>query len=142
MEIVSDPEAQLGFYKMFRVLLEKEDGASVYFCSHGRDRTGIATLLIYTALGVDEQTILDDYMIDPSKETKRMLTLINVLEKVRFIDKTQADFSRDFASPSLKRILPVIEWIKQNYGSVKEYLHKAIGLTQADVDQLRQKYLI
>ena len=141
-EIVSDVDAQKGFKKMFDVLLEKEEGASVYFCSHGRDRTGIATMLIYTALGVDEETILQDYLIDASKETKRMLLLIKVLRAVRFIDKSQAEFSRDFAQPSLKRLLHATTWIKENYGTIMNYLHQAIGLTEDDVAKLKQKYLV
>ena len=37
------------------------EGAVLYHCSAGQDRTGIATALLYDALGVDRETILKDY---------------------------------------------------------------------------------
>ena len=54
------PVVRPQFRAIFRRLLA-DDGAVMYHCSAGQDRTGVATALILSALGVDRQTILRDY---------------------------------------------------------------------------------
>ena len=34
----------------------------LYFCHAGKDRTGVVSAVILKRLGVDDQTIIDDYM--------------------------------------------------------------------------------
>jgi len=50
------------FRNMFQQLL-KDDDALFYHCSAGKDRTGMATMLILTALGVSGETIMRDYLL-------------------------------------------------------------------------------
>src|SRR5262249_45387779 len=44
------------------LLVLNTDSALVFHCTAGKDRTGIAAALILYALGVDENTIMDDYL--------------------------------------------------------------------------------
>ena len=49
---------------LFRVLLELPEGRSVlWHCTDGKDRTGVASMLILAALGADRRTILEDYLL-------------------------------------------------------------------------------
>jgi protein-tyrosine phosphatase len=58
-EIVLDRAPDIG--TIFAVLA-KEDGApAVIHCAAGKDRTGVVSALLLLALGVDEETVLDDY---------------------------------------------------------------------------------
>ena len=47
-------------YRMIFRRLLANDGGVLYNCSAGQDRTGVATALVLSALGVDRQTILRD----------------------------------------------------------------------------------
>ena len=44
----------------------------IYFCAAGKDRTGVVSAVILKKLGVDEKTILDDYMISKDNLTVRL----------------------------------------------------------------------
>ena len=53
----------IGYYKEFFKLLQQEKNLPLLFhCSAGKDRTGMGAALILYALGVDEQTIMEDYL--------------------------------------------------------------------------------
>ena len=47
----------------------------LFHCSAGKDRTGIAAILILLALGVDEETAIYDYMLT-NEYRKDMLTAL------------------------------------------------------------------
>ena len=62
ISIIKTETGQKGYAEFFRTLLAKEEGKSIIFhCTSGKDRTGIAAVLFLTALGVDEETILNDF---------------------------------------------------------------------------------
>ena len=96
--IVSSSNAMAAYKTMFEVLLNQERGETLFFCSHGRDRTGIAAMLILTALGVPKKTIYEDYLL-PTEKHKHQQRLIAVLEGIHYVDHTRAEFARAFASP-------------------------------------------
>jgi len=50
------------YREIFRRLVKKETPL-VFFCSAGKDRTGVAAALLLTALGVPRQTVLQDYTL-------------------------------------------------------------------------------
>lgn len=55
-------QQQPHYQAMFDRLLTKDQGL-VFNCTAGKDRTGIAAALILTALGVDRQTVVEDFML-------------------------------------------------------------------------------
>ena len=60
--LVSD-EASLSQYRQFFRLLQDGDGLPLLFhCSAGKDRTGLAAALIFSALAVGEEDIMRDYL--------------------------------------------------------------------------------
>ena len=64
LQMLLDPHAQAAYRKMFNILLEndKEGESVVFHCTAGKDRTGVATFLILSALGVSEKQIVEDYL--------------------------------------------------------------------------------
>ena len=136
--IVFDEGSQNRFKTFFNILLDKKiDGAILYHCHGGKDRTGIATLYILTLLGVSENAILDDYassdVFNKWYNIKRRIGL-----KLLF-----------FISPKFRKLLTsmlyakreylesTINSIKKEYGSVREFLRVKI-----DIDDLKQQKLI
>ena len=59
---VMKEHAQHALHSILEVLANTKDGAIIYHCSEGKDRTGIVTVLILYLLGVDMETIRQDYL--------------------------------------------------------------------------------
>lgn len=125
--------------KFFNILLE-DDGCVLWLCNQGKDRTGILAMLAEGALGVDEETIVLDYVASgrflrhkrriqktgifivpcPLRIKKMLNALINV--KPQYIKGA-------------------IEIIKEKCGSIPEYCKQILGLTEDELKALKDKYL-
>ena len=110
----------LGYGKLFREILELEDGAALWHCSVGRDRCGIASVLVETALGVSWEDIESDYLAT------------NIF----------ATDEQSFSYPAVLRALHAArDGAAERYGSLMGYIHEALGVTPAEVEELRARYL-
>ena len=137
----------------FRRLLA-DDGALVYHCSAGQDRTGVVTAMIYEVLGVDRETILKDYHLSTSfRRTVAEMPPIkaedypgNVMAK--FIAASQAKGGgqskpEPLYTPSGKsHLAQFFAYLDKTYGGAEGYLKQKVGLTEADFQALRAKMLI
>jgi len=96
------------------MLLTNPSGATLYHFSSGKDRTGIATVLIMSILGVPKQDIVNDFML--SQYTKRTV-------KIEWISRYYFE-------------------IERNYGSIHQYISQVIGFSPAQQERLKAKYLV
>lgn len=139
-DIISDPHAISAYRALFQVLLAQESGATMYFCSHGRDRTGIATMLILSAPDVPIEVIRVDYLVMPVQEIRQQ-RLISALAFLRRITPEQAQFAKAFCSPSAARFDNALRWTETHYGSVQNYLTQELGIGMSERQQLQALYL-
>ncbi len=124
---------------MFEALLNNSsDSALVYHCTAGKDRTGIATALILYALGVDEQTIMNDYLAtnyyrqsDNGRMRKMLMDNYHLKEAV--VD--------DVLGVKEIYLKATFDAIQNKYGSVDKFLQSEMGLNKSNLKKLRQKFL-
>jgi protein-tyrosine phosphatase len=60
--MVTEEPSLEAFATLIHMLLEENDGAFLWHCTQGKDRTGIASAAVLLALGVDRDEIMRDYM--------------------------------------------------------------------------------
>lgn len=115
-------------YKQFFALLQNESNLPVIFhCTAGKDRTGMAAALILFTLGVDEDTIMKDYLSS------------NIYLKDKYAKLIE---ERPFLEPMFtvkKEYLQTsIDLINEKYGSVDNYLTNQLNI---DINKFREMYL-
>ncbi|MDR2909419.1 MAG: tyrosine-protein phosphatase [Oscillospiraceae bacterium] len=54
-------EAKEGFKKFFALCADSAHGCFLYHCTAGKDRTGVASMLLLSLAGVTEDDIIEDY---------------------------------------------------------------------------------
>lgn len=105
---------------LMRCVLETTDGAVLWHCHFGRDRCGMGSMLVEAALGVGREAMEEDYLatnrFNPDPPDER--TDANP----RFIHAAVTAATREF-------------------GGVMGYLREALGVTDADIAELRARYL-
>ena len=123
------------FRQMFDILLDKENYPAVIQCSTGKGRTGIASALVLNALGVNDDDIMTDYRLSrfniptaisyvyelPVRSQEALITLFSAREN--FLNAAKDE-------------------IERTYGSVDEYLTKAVGLQKDELKDLRKILLV
>ena len=126
-----------GAYRaMFRVLLDCEEGACYFHCAQGKDRTGIASLLILTALGVDEETAKEDYFLSNIGLKDAMADPASM-----GVRPWPEEIIRQLFTVSPDSLNAYLDGVKGSCGSLDGYLRERVGLTDADLTRLRALYL-
>ena len=130
-----------GYKKFFDILLNKPDNAAVLFhCTQGKDRTGVAAILLLSALGADRKTVIEDYLMTNEACKPLLDSIRNDLEKAN-MPKEVLDLAMFIESVDISFIEPIFDVIDKEFGSVNGYLQTAIGLKAADIKRLREIYL-
>ena len=118
-------------FAQFLALLQLSDAPLVFHCTAGKDRTGWAAALLLTALGVDEEQIMEDYLLTNQLFKRPVSIFGNMSEEV--LDALWR------VQPSY--LMASVDIVRAQHGSVDKYLTEALGVDQAARDRLAQLYL-
>lgn len=141
--IFSDPFSIGAIRKFFDLLLDMagSEGALLWHCTAGKDRTGVLALLLLGILGVSKEDILDDYLISDENLRPQTEGLISEIRK-----ETDDELLIEQAR-ILNSVLP--EYVDAMFGNIREaggditgYMKKVIGLSDEDIEKLKAGYLI
>ena len=128
------------FKELFRAL-EAGETPILFHCSAGKDRTGVAAMLILLALGASDETICADYLqtnlCRKAEIEARMAAHADEIAK----DPRRENFHRSAAGVSPEAAPFVLRTIRAKYGNAENYLEKEYGLTPARLMRLRRMYL-
>jgi protein-tyrosine phosphatase len=109
----------------------------VFHCAAGKDRTGILTGLLLSALGVSDETIMEDYELTN-------LSLAAHLSWAKANDPKEAaeiagrpTWLLQSSGPGIKALLEIL---RTRHGSVEGYL-RGLGVTNEKLDTLRARLL-
>lgn len=116
---------------------EDEDGFIVH-CAAGKDRTGIFCALVLWELGVDHDTVVDDYLM-----TNTAVDFDRIAAVMR--ERLSAKYGREFGDAELKAFLGVdgdyMNAALGVMGDPKAYLRETLGLDEAVLERLRGRLL-
>ena len=142
------------YRSLFKRLIADE-GTVVYPCSAGQDRTGIATALLYDTLGIDRDTILEDYHLStalqrPEWEMPKInpqdypdnLIVQYYLTRGREADGRSERMRAEplYTPKGGSHMAQFFTYIDKEYGGSEGYL-KELGFTDQDLARLRQVML-
>ncbi|MDQ1396202.1 MAG: protein-tyrosine phosphatase [Acidimicrobiaceae bacterium] len=130
-------ELVAGHGQVFATLLSHLSDAerlpAVFHCTAGKDRTGVAAALLLRLLGVDRETVLDDYELTTRyRSTTRIEQLRPRLEAAG----VDVEAVRPFLSAPRPALAAALDAIDARHGSVEGFL-LAHGLDAAVPDRLR-----
>jgi protein-tyrosine phosphatase len=106
-------------------------------CSAGKDRTGVASALILTALGVPRQTVVQDYMLS-MKGFQPAKTASGVDPRMAGYSPQVAEILRGVEPRFLNAAFAAIE---SRPGGLNGYFRNELKLTPADLKRLKSLYL-
>ena len=137
---ITSQYATLALKQFIEILLRTKEGATLFHCFAGKDRTGIAAAVILSILGASKAEIVRDYL-----RTNTMRQEEN--EKILYSFKSQGRSSGFIEA--LNRALCVREQYldvsfkvaEGRYGSFEKYITYGIAIGEKEQSQLREMYL-
>ena len=118
----------------FKILLEESNYPILFHCTAGKDRTGFATFLLLSILGVEMKVILEDYLL-----TNKYLAEFAEKASTRMSDKSGIDKAPLITAFQANEsyLNGAIEAIEQNHGTVTDYLEKELGIGEMERQKLK-----
>lgn len=110
----------------------------VFNCTAGKDRTGVATALLFTLLGVPRATILHDYALTNEALAADAARLLQrgVFKKWRddenFVPLVRAD-------PEYLSVM--FETVEKGHGTVDDFIEHELGVDHRDANAIRNEML-
>ena len=128
------------FQGFFHELLDANGATVLWHCVSGKDRTGNAAAMLLYVLGVDRETIIQDFLLTNSYVKGAQQ---ETYDKVYRMTKNKT-LAKDISQKDAVRrswIEVSFETIETQYGSVDNFLKKEVGLTKQDIQKLQNAYL-
>jgi len=132
--------AQKGFADFVRVCANTGQGAILFNCAAGKDRTGFAAAIILKILGVSDEDIYADYLktLEGREEANARL-IKDYRAKGLTEDKLMAlglwyGIKREYLAAAFVAL-------EEEYGSFERYMEHCLGILPADVLYIRELYL-
>lgn len=129
------------YARMFEALLRLEEGAFLVHCSAGKDRTGVACALILHALGVDQQTVITDYLLTNETIDYEGFVLPRLVRRYESGMNHDKDLVMTLAGVREEYLAAAYAAIEENFEHMEHYLETALGLTPDAKAALRARYL-
>lgn len=127
------------YARMFEALLDHQEGGFLVHCSAGKDRTGFACALILHALGVPEETVLEDYLLTNSALDFEGYILPRLLDRYGHAAVPDREAAMALAGVRPEYLRAAYEAIEAEFEGVEQYLERAVGLDAGARETLRSR---
>jgi protein-tyrosine phosphatase len=134
---VSSPLARQTFAAAVRLIADQEALPLLFHCTAGKDRTGWLSAIVLSALGVDRDQVIADYLLTEPLNAASNGFLLTVLAQ-RMIDPLAAipllQARRDYVEAAFGEVDAL-------FGGMDRYLRDGLGLDEATLAALRSHLL-
>ncbi|MBQ9632439.1 MAG: tyrosine-protein phosphatase [Lachnospiraceae bacterium] len=142
IDFLSGEQGKKGYTQFFQELLALPEGQSLLFhCTQGKDRTGCAAMLILSALGVDEDTIMKDYLLTNTFNSKLIEQERRMLTEQGYEGEELGLMMTAMDEVDPQYMINALDWLKEDYGSVKGYITEELGISEEQIEELKDKFL-
>ncbi len=140
-------KANKEYAKLIREILNSSNRPMVFHCSHGIHRTGTGAAILLSILGVPWETVRQDYLLsnDFRKEEveQRLEQLRQLAAKNQGIAPAEVDMTNIYAFYILegKYIDAALDEVIKKYGSMDNYIKEGLGITDEEIQKLKDALL-
>ena len=129
--LVSADAIVASYGHMFERIARSKGHAVLIHCSGGKDRTGVGAALILTALGVDRDTVIEDYLL-----TNKVVDIEARLDGSERLLEHVGDQTVAWSRESMRQILQAnpgyiqaaFATVERNFGTVTDFLRNRLGV--------------
>ncbi|WP_170287282.1 tyrosine-protein phosphatase [Halioglobus maricola] len=127
------------FSQFIGEVIDSGDSAVAWHCSAGKDRTGYAAAILLRLLGVPMQTVMEDYMLSKQYALEARRGTLRLL-RIAKGDET-ADKVATLLGVETEWLEAAFDEIDERWGSFENYTSEGLGLTDKDIQALRNSLL-
>ena len=108
-------------------------GAILWHCTEGKDRCGITTALVLEMLGVDRETIMEDYL---------KTNLVNIPKAAEIHDRLLETHGKEFADSVYRAFIADECYLKSAWKAMGDnFLTEKLGIDREEIEAFRKLIL-
>jgi protein-tyrosine phosphatase len=111
------------------------DGAVLFHCMGGKDRTGLMAALLLRVAGVERDAVSTDYAL-----SERNLDALHRRWIADAADERERELRTRVAAAPAEAMRGVLDWLEASYGGAAGYLRTA-GVEEGELDRIRSRLL-
>jgi protein-tyrosine phosphatase len=119
------------------VLMQPESVPGLVFCSAGKDRTGLTSMLLLGAVGVVDEDIIADYHRTEDSLHGPFRELIS--RRAALMGFSEQELAAKAGAPR-ELMRSVLGWLRQQHGGASGYL-EAHGVARARIESLGRRFV-
>ena len=138
--IAADDYAAGQYGAFVRLLLEPHERAVLWHCTAGKDRAGIAAVIVGEVLGIEREQLYEDYLL-----TNECLDIGRMAQRMNESLLSQFELTDEMMNILFGADRVYLDrfysGIKKKYGSMEGYIRDGLKLTPAMIEQMKAIYL-
>lgn len=127
------------FHKMLPYIQNEQP--ILIHCTAGKDRTGIVSAILLSLLGVDNETIVQDYLLTNDYQKPYIQLITDFINSRLHSAWIARDFSFYFGVTG-EHIRLALSNMEEGFGTAEEFCIAALHLTKQDVQDIKNTLLI
>jgi len=141
-DFATTTHASKGYASMLKKLAATtgSDGAALFHCAAGKDRTGFAAAIILKILGVRDDDVFADYLRTREYQAHVQKFYEDRARLEGFSDEQIRKMNSIFGV-NLNYLTAALEAAKNTYGSFESYVTNGLGITEEDAANLKRNFL-
>lgn len=140
-KFITSPVTRGGLKSFIAHLLEVPQGAVLFHCFAGKDRTGIAAAVTLSLLGASREDIFADYMETNIQRRETNEATLQYLAEQNIPDETLRILEVGLYVDA-SYLQKAFDTAEKEYGSFDSFICSGIGISESERNKLRQMYLI
>ena len=139
---VISESALKGYRQFVDLLLEGREKAILWHCTAGKDRAGFAAAIVLEMLGVDRETIIQNYLKTNDLIEDDINRMVGMFFKMTGSgDKNTESALRYMFSARREYLDAAFDCIEHKYGDFRGFLTDGLGVSEEDIARMRKMYL-
>ncbi len=125
-------------------ILSLQGNPFMFHCTAGKDRTGTTGAILMHIFGFTKAQIIEEYLKIDEEIVKviRDSNLKTFASKNVELDADAREIVDDLSSIKVEFIEAYFAGVEESYGSFDAYVEKKLKLTKADIEKLKEYYLV
>ncbi len=134
------PFSRNKYAEFLREVFNTDDGAVLWHCTLGKDRCGWGSVLVQAVLGVETETIMEDYLFTNECLKDEIAGMMETLKKITK-GMSLANSGRALVEARREYLEAAFDEIDKQYGSMDAFLKEGLGLGEDEIEGFRAKCL-
>jgi len=140
-QFATSPHSIVGYAAFLRSCVAAAEGATLFHCTAGKDRTGFGAAILLKILGISDEDIFADYL-----KSQDYIAAVNdyYVEKAkkRGLSDTQLEqLGKTFGIMQTSYLQAAFDALEKTFGGFTQYVNEGLGITNEEIAILQEHYL-